>query len=84
MDNNPGIFQQQLNRVQIHKSTSSICKNHLTFSASNEMRQQSSTYINPSTGARPVSGVARVCTCRSSLRPAYAHGQCIQKPAYTF
>jgi hypothetical protein len=41
-----GVYQQQLNRVQIYKSTSSICKTHLAFSAPTEMRQQSSTDIN--------------------------------------
>jgi hypothetical protein len=40
------VFQQQLNRVQVYKSTSSICKTQLTFSAPTEMRQKSSTYIN--------------------------------------
>ena len=46
MDFNPGVFQQQLNRVQLYKSTISICKTHLALSAPIEMRQQSSTYIN--------------------------------------
>ena len=41
-----GVYQQQLNRVQIYKSTSSIWKNQLAFSSPTEMRQQSSTYIN--------------------------------------
>ena len=41
-----GVYQQQLNRVQLYKSTSSICKTQLAFSASTEMRQQSSTDIN--------------------------------------
>jgi len=46
MDFNPEVFQQQLNRVQLYKRTSSICKTQLTFSALTEMRQQSSTDIN--------------------------------------
>jgi hypothetical protein len=41
-----GVYQQQLNRVQIYKISSSICKNHLAFSAPTEMRQQPSTGIN--------------------------------------
>jgi hypothetical protein len=41
-----GVYQQQLNRVQIYKSTISISKNHLSFSTPTKMRQQSSTYIN--------------------------------------
>jgi hypothetical protein len=41
-----GVYQQQLNRVQIYKSTISISKNHLSFSAPTKMRQQTSTYIN--------------------------------------
>jgi hypothetical protein len=41
-----GVYQQQLNRVQLYKRTIYICKTHLTFSAPTEMRQQSSTYIN--------------------------------------
>jgi hypothetical protein len=41
-----GVYQQQLNRVQLYKSTSSICKTQLAFSAPTEMMQQSSTYIN--------------------------------------
>jgi hypothetical protein len=46
MDFNPGVFQQKLNRVQLYKRTSSICKTQLTFSAPTKMRQQSSTDIN--------------------------------------
>jgi hypothetical protein len=49
MDFHPGVFQQKLNRVQLYKSTSSICKTQLKFSAPTEMRQQSSTDINLST-----------------------------------
>jgi hypothetical protein len=41
-----GVYQQQLNRVQLYKSTISICKTQLAFSAPTEMRQQSSTDIN--------------------------------------
>jgi hypothetical protein len=41
-----GVYQQQLNRVQLYKSTSSICKTQLAFSAPTEMRKQSSTDIN--------------------------------------
>jgi hypothetical protein len=54
-DYNPWLYQQQLNRVQLYNNTSSICKTQLTFSTPNEMRQQSSTDINLSTGTRPVS-----------------------------
>ena len=46
MDYNPCVYQQQLNRVQLYKSTSSICKTQLAFSASTEMRQKSSTDLN--------------------------------------
>jgi hypothetical protein len=49
MDFNLGVFQQQLNRVQLYKRTISICKTQLTFLAPTEMRQQSSTDINLST-----------------------------------
>jgi hypothetical protein len=49
VDFNLGVFQQQLNRVQIYKRTKSICKTQLTFSASTDMRKQSSTDINLST-----------------------------------
>jgi hypothetical protein len=41
-----GVFQQQLNRVQLYKSTSSIMKTHLTHSTPTEKRIQSSTNIN--------------------------------------
>ena len=76
-DYNPWVYQQQLNRVQLYKITSSICKTHLAFSASNEMRQQSTTDINLSTGTQPVSSAARVCTRSGSLQPTCERGQCI-------
>jgi hypothetical protein len=38
-DYNPWVYQQQLNRVQLYKSTSSICKTQLTFSTPTAMRQ---------------------------------------------
>ena len=82
MDNNPRIFRKQLNRVQLYKSTNSICKNQLTFLAPTEMRQQSSIDINLSTGTRPVSSVACVCTCPGSLQPACECGQCIMQQTY--
>ena len=40
------VYQQQLNRVQLYKSISSICKTRLTFSAPSELRQKSSTNVN--------------------------------------
>jgi hypothetical protein len=46
----PWVYQQQLNRVQLYKSTNSISKTQLTFSAPTEMRQQSSIDINLSIG----------------------------------
>jgi hypothetical protein len=75
-------YQQQLNRVQLYKSTSSICKTQLTFSAPTEMRQQSLTNINLSIGTQPVSSAARVCTRSGSLQPACEHGQCIMQQTY--
>ena len=77
-----GVYQQQLNRVQLYKSTNSICKTQLTFSAPTEMRQKSSTDINLSTGTQPVSSATRVCMCPGSLQPACAHDQCIMQQAY--
>jgi hypothetical protein len=41
-----GVYQQQLDRVQIYKRIRYICKTHIEFSAPTEMRQQSSTDIN--------------------------------------
>jgi hypothetical protein len=76
-DYNPWVYQQQLNRVQLYKSTSSICKTQLTFSTPTEMRQQSSTDINLPTGTQPVSSAAHVCTRPGSLQPACERGQCI-------
>jgi hypothetical protein len=56
-----GVYQQQLNRVQLYKSTSSIMQDSLTPSAPTEMRQQSSTDINLSIGTRDLSVVQPVC-----------------------
>ena len=77
-----GVYQQQLNRVQLYKSTISICKTQLTFSAPTEMRQQSSIDINMSTGTRPVSSATRVCMCPGSLQPMCERSQCIMQQAY--
>ena len=77
-----GVYQQQLNRVQIYKRTNSICKTRLTFSAPIEMRQQSSTDINLSTGTQHVSSASRVCTRPGSLQPTCECGQCIMQQAY--
>jgi hypothetical protein len=41
-----GVYQQQMNRVQLYKRTISICKTQLSFSTPTEMRQQSSIDIN--------------------------------------
>ena len=65
-----GVYQQQLNRVQLYKSTISICKNQLTFSAPTEMRQQSSTDMNLSIGTQPINSVACVWMRLGSLQPA--------------
>ena len=66
-DYNPWVYQQQLNRVQLYQSTSSIWKTQFTFSAPTEMRQQSSIDINLSTGTQHVSSLAHVCTLFRSL-----------------
>jgi hypothetical protein len=57
-----GVYQQQLNRVQLYKSTNSICKTQLTSSTPTEMRQQSSTDINLSQ-VRDLSVVQPACVC---------------------
>ena len=82
-DYNPWVYQQQLNGVQLYKSTNSICKTQLTFSAPTEMRQQSSTYINLSTGTWLVSSAARMWTCSRSLQPTCECSQCIMQQTYS-
>jgi hypothetical protein len=79
-----GVYQQQMNRVQLYKSTSSICKTQFTFSAPTEMRQQSSTNINLSIGTQHVSSAAHMCTLPGSLQPACECSQCIMKQVYDF
>jgi hypothetical protein len=55
-----GVFHQQLNIVQLYKSTNSICKTQLTSSAPTEIMQQSSTDINLSQ-VRDLSVVQLAC-----------------------
>jgi hypothetical protein len=57
---NPWGYQQPPNRVQLYKSTNSICKTELTSSTPTELRQQSSTDINLSQ-VRDLSVVQPAC-----------------------
>ena len=79
MDNNLGIFQQQLNRVQLYKSTRSIMQDS-TYTLNTNWDEATILNIYQSTiGMRPASGATYVCTRSGSLQPTYVRDQSIMK-----